>query len=718
LKLLFASLRRWLVLLAGCWLLWWLAYQVPFRWSLAIGGDPVTHLREYDAPFLRGFHHAEPTDPENYRWWTLEPGYSYRWTTGEATVCLPGIGGGQWVVRVLASSGRPAGETTTSTWQVGKQLLPPFELAAAPRTYHLLARANAGGDLVLQMDTPTYMPPDDPRPLGFAMRELRVVPADARLRVPSLVQAGWLSLVVLLTLGLCRWLVCSRRSMLLLGGGLAVGLAVLLASYRFTLTLFAPRLVVLLLVCWGLALAMVGVARLLQRFPVFRADSPGAAGVAAKGIPSGLIVLVLLAFALRMGGMLHPYAVFSDHRLHANNVLDVLGMGNVYFTEGLPAEAGGGQSPYPPGTYLVTAPAQVFLPASMDGRVVAVQGCVALLDSLVLVFVWGLLRGAGLGRRVALWGGALYLAPAPLLRSFSTGEYANIGGQALALPALSMLVFGSLFAVPVGTLLVNSRQYLTQRREGREGSGVGGGQVRWQFVGFLLLLALAWLGHMGVALSLGLLLVAWWLVEAGRLLWLWRRQGGPLVPLFLGSGLLRFTLAVGLAGGLVALVYYTAPLFQVLLLGRLQGASGGGAARQPEPVLQKLAHIVRGLFSPHTNLVPVLIASGAAGVVLLWQQVGRANQMVYGIRRALLVRLLGAWWLGTLLAIALEVWFVRQGVRWQHFLYPALCLGAAPLLVAFVRRGRAGRLLAWGVVVLTVCYGVLVWVVRIGDYLH
>ena len=62
--------------------------------------------------------------------------------------------------------------------------------------------------------------------------------------------------------------------------------------------------------------------------------------------------------------------------------------------------------------------------------------------------------------------------------------------------------------------------------------------------------------------------------------------------------------------------------------------------------MQKFAHIVQGLFSPHTNLVPVLIASGAAGVVLVRQQVGRASQMVCGVRRALLGRLLVAWWGG------------------------------------------------------------------------
>jgi hypothetical protein len=62
--------------------------------------------------------------------------------------------------------------------------------------------------------------------------------------------------------------------------------------------------------------------------------------------------------------------------------------------------------------------------------------------------------------------------------------------------------------------------------------------------------------------------------------------------------------------------------------------------------------------------------------------------------------------------------FANQGVRWQSFLYPALCLGAGPALAALWRRGRAASTLAIGLVVFLFWYGLAFWVVQIRDYLH
>ncbi|NJK82368.1 MAG: hypothetical protein HC914_21990, partial [Chloroflexaceae bacterium] len=58
------------------------------------------------------------------------------------------------------------------------------------------------------------------------------------------------------------------------------------------------------------------------------------------------------------------------------------------------------------------------------------------------------------------------------------------------------------------------------------------------------------------------------------------------------------------------------------------------------------------------------------------------------------------------------------GVRWEHFLYPALCLGAGPLLAVLWRRGWAGRTVAVGILLLIVAYGIVRWIVQIRDYLH
>jgi hypothetical protein len=62
--------------------------------------------------------------------------------------------------------------------------------------------------------------------------------------------------------------------------------------------------------------------------------------------------------------------------------------------------------------------------------------------------------------------------------------------------------------------------------------------------------------------------------------------------------------------------------------------------------------------------------------------------------------------------------FASQGVRWQQFLYPALCLGGAPTLAALWVRGRAGRLVALALLTFLIWYGLHFWVVQIRDYLH
>jgi hypothetical protein len=85
-----------------------------------------------------------------------------------------------------------------------------------------------------------------------------------------------------------------------------------------------------------------------------------------------------------------------------------------------------------------------------------------------------------------------------------------------------------------------------------------------------------------------------------------------------------------------------------------------------------------------------------------------------------LAALLTAWWPGTLLAVVgLPLLMgASQGIRWPHFLYPALCLGAGPVLAALWRRGLAGQLVAITMLLTTLSYGLSVWIIQIRDYLH
>jgi hypothetical protein len=361
--------------------------------------------------------------------------------------------------------------------------------------------------------------------------------------------------------------------------------------------------------------------------------------------------------------MLHPHAIFSDDGLNANNMIG-LTSGQVYFTEGLPSEAGGGQAPYPPGQYIMFAPAQLLIqtrPDDIGSLRLLLKLANALWDSLVVGLVWYVLWGCGFGSRAALLGAALYVLPPPLLKSLSVGEFANVFGQGLALPLLALLA--------------------TRARELSH---------KLLSPALLALFALALLGHLGVTISLACLL------GCLGLAWLTRRQTRPALRMLLVAGLL--------AGALVALLYYSA-LGDVLVdrIGRPPIASNG----QPLGVTQKLIQQAGSL--PVYGIHALALALGLIGMALVPSR--------RRFSRGSLGMLLLAWWGGTLLSLGLLL-FASQGVRWQSFLYPALCLGAGPALAKLWPRGRAGRLIVIGLVAFLAWYGLAFWGGQIRDYLH
>lgn len=664
------------VILAAGLLLWGLAYQAPLRATLSIGGNTQTHRRDDDSPFLHGFNASEPFDKQHWQWWELSPGYGYRWTTGNASVELPGVGGGDWVVSLSATSGRPEQAPTRSTWQIGERVTQPLTIPAGLRTYHFLTEADMGGNLHIQMQTPLYASNNDPRDLGFVLHEVRIAPTKQAVRVPALPHIGWLALALVSLFLLSRWLTLGRRAALL--AGLAGGgvLAALLVCCRLALTVFAPTLAAMALVCWPLSLLLQGAV--------------WATGVETRRA-NPMIGLVVLAFALRLGGMLHPHAIFNDHVLNANNLLQVE-RGEIFFTEGLPAEAGGGQAPYPPGSYLLAAPTQLLAPTSTESRVVMIQSSVALLDSLCVALLWWMLWQAGLGQRAALMGAALYLLPAPHMTSFSIGEYANIGGQAMALPFLALLAWHR----------ANQHQ--------------GASSIRYPAV-LVLALGMGLLGHMGVSISLLLLLLALWGFRALAVVYhRLRSPGNAAAQQRAHAVLIRLTWTSVLATIGVAVCYYSTPLFVPILAGRLAGQAGGGTGHTT-PLLERLAGVGVGMLPIYSHLSPLLAGCGLLGGMLLWQHSrhSRCSSREVPVRELNVV--VAAWLAGTLLSFGLLL-VANQGVRWSHFLYPALCLGAGPLLAATWRRGAAGRLIAGVGVSSPIIYGLIVWVSQLRDYWH
>jgi len=600
-------------------------------------------------------------DPRGYVWWWEElertAGRPYRWMRPEAAIVLPGAGGGLHVVSLLAA-GSPT--STETVWDTGlgtlyTLTLPPGE----PRRYYLLAHSAQSGDLRVSMRSTPFVAPGDPRDLSFILYQVRQHSASGLPRAPAWPPLAWLALTLAVIFTLARGLGAGRRGALLLAGGAMLSAAWLLAFHRLALTVFAPELGWLALGC--AALATVALLLVEPR-----------AGPAARPV----IGLIVLAFALRLGGMLHPQALFSDLGLHANNLFKVT-LGMVFFTTGLPGDAGGGQQPYPPGAYLLLLPGQLIAGGDAARRLL-VQGGVALLDALSIGLIWALLGRAGFSRRTRLLGATLYLLPTPALESFSIGEYANLGGQALALPLLAMLGLG--LAGP---------QALAR--------WPAGGRV-WPLATLTVAVGLGLLGHSGVTLSVGALIAAAWLCA-------WATRLSGRTPAIAPRGL---TLAGGVALAMVVLLFYSAPIFVEALVER--GGSGSGT---PLPrVLGDTLAALAGLAPPQGARVSLPPLIGPLAMVGLALVIHRRRP-----RAAPLRALLAAWWAGVALSLGLLV-VAGQGVRWAIFLYPALCLSAGPLLVTLARRGRGGRVVALATLALIVATGMGAWIAQIRDYIH
>lgn len=650
--------------LGAALLLWAAAYQVPAAHTLHVGGDRATRLREYDAPFLSGVNASEPAPAEG-EWYAA--GAPYRWTMSRAELRLPGAGGGPWAVAALISAG-PRAEPLVTTWRISGG--PPQSVAILPgeaRVYRLLGPS--AGELRVNLDAPPLDAPGDPRDLGAVLFRISAVQLGDAPRPPDPTTLALLGVALLGALALAARSGVGRREQWALWLALALGAAWMLAARRVDIAAFAPALAALAWICYLLTALLAALLAAAARRLGVAAGPAESAGAAAA---------VALGFGARMAGMLHPYAIFSDTGLHLNNLAgltsQVIGVasGAVLFTEGLPCEAGAGQSPYPPGPYLAAAPGLLVTGGDLEMRRWMLQGGVALAESVGAALLWLLLRRAGLGRWASLAAAALYAAAPPLLRSYSVGEMANLFAQALV-PALLLFL------------------------------AVGAPQARRPAVAALgaALLAVLLLSHTGVTLSTAALLAAWLPLSLAR-----GRLAAPAIRSLALGGVAAGALALGL--------YYGgyAELFQERrALATAQAALPPEQRCPPErPLPEKLWRWGVGpLIDERPALQGALLVSGAAGALLLL-----AGQR--GARRDAGV-VLAAAWVGALLSLG-TLLGSDQAVRWQPFLFPALCAGGGVALGAWRRRGTAGRWLALAAVAFLCWYAAADWVRQIATYKH
>ncbi|GIV97980.1 MAG: hypothetical protein KatS3mg057_2637 [Herpetosiphonaceae bacterium] len=631
------------LLVSGALLLAWLtlalAFQLPAGLNLDVGGalrrsaSGAVGASSYDGPYLRGFHAPEPARL------TPEATTTFRWTRPQAEVRVPALGPGPWLVTMRLSSGRADGSPADLQLGMGDQML-QIQQPAAWRTVRLLAPGRSGGELLLRLETGTYQTPDDPRPLGVVVDGIDIQQQGWR---PWLPLATWALLAGALLILALGGLLAGLSAEALAAGILMLGAtgALVLAQWRTALTLFAPTLFGVALAALMLMLVIGAVGSLLASRSTLSHD--GLWPVA------GLIALGLL---IRLAGLRHPQQISSDVGLHIHNLENLAMPGEVFFTEMLTCEAGHRPAPYPPGFYILLAPLLLLV---QDHHLLMEAGA-ALADTLVIGAIWYLVRQGSGSQRAALLASALYLAPPPLLSALGVGEMANVGGQAMALAAVTL-------ALPI----------------------VGSGITRGNIGALLLLLTAGMLGHLGVAASFGLLLGCW-----GALLIIVERSRVGLWLLLAGAG----------AAALALLLYYSAFIGDPALeVPPTPGCPPDVALRT------KLGWLASAVLSIWSITPPLILAVGLAGTVL-----ARRRGPQLGL-------LLPAWWVATLLSLS-TILFSVQTVRWQHFLYPALAAGGGLLLAALWERGRAWRLAAGALLAYALLYGLIFWARHIAMYLH
>lgn len=615
----------------------WLALQRPVGFTLDIGGElrpnasgaPSASI--YDSPYLVGVHDPEPATLDAT---TTE---TYRWSYPQATIAVPGLSGAAMLTTLRVAP--PPGDPPTLTLTINQQPL-TVALPPAPRTLYLLAPPDREGALTLDLETPSYQPPNDARTLGIRLDRLVALPLTDQLYLPGLLLSALGGTLALLGAGaLLSGLAPRTAALIVLAAGGTMMLTLTLT--RTTLTIFAWPLLAVSVAAFGVLVLGRGIGTWTTRTTdLSQREIALVAGMTA------------LAFGLRLAGLRHPQANFSDLQLHVHN-LEEATAGKIIFSEGLPCRAGGGRSPYPPGLYLVLLPWQLLTPDSGAHRVL-MQAGTSLLDALTIPLLWATLRQAvGPGSRIPLLAATLYVLPLPMLRALNIGEFANVGGQALALPAVLGL------ALWVG----------------------GGMDQRWRAPLFAALCVAA-LGHSGVLISVGLWGACWWLLLLAQ------RRGQAAWQL------------VGLGGAaliVAGMIYYSAFLGDPTL----QGSDPNCPV--PTPLAAKLSAVAQSVISLGSLTPPWLLLLGIAGMALAPR---------YLPTLALPLR---AWFLAALISQVSLLWS-EQTVRWQHFLFPALCIGGAVTLEALLERRGWTRWTALLLLVLLLLAGLIFWIVQIIDY--
>ncbi len=583
--------------------------------------------RKLAAALLSGFHEPE-RDARGL----------YRWTQGEARAMLavPGAGDAT-AISLWLGPAVPGQPPPALLVELGGPAPARLALPEEARRYQLLAPAGlaAAGQVTLRLSSATFSLPQDPRLLGVRVEGLSARSLGGRLIWPAPIAVLTQVVAVGLLLGAASrtgvrgpWLTLVA---MLLAGLLALSLWLAPAP--------APLYTARLLAAAALLAALTAVALpLLEARPAWL--GPPAEARALWGV-------TLVACGLRLAGALFPPFAAYDLGLNLGRLFATVGGALVATNESF--EFGGGVTVYPSGPYLALMPGML---AGLTPKL-AVQGGIALVDGLATLAVAALGRSLGLGRRATLFGAVAYAAVPIGLTTLWYGHTAQAFGQALMAPLAVALLLG-LRGAP--------------------------GPWPWLWAGVLMSMAL--LSHIGVTiLALAWLGLLWLAVTLGLV---WGRGG-------VGWAVWRKLTLTLLLGGLAGLLLVYGPALAAHL-DTVVSLDFGGEGVAPKPSYNLIA---KAFWISYTPLGLLLAAAGLALV--------RPRKLPVGAPA-----LLGAWVAAVALFWAVEMLSGLQ-VRYLVFLTPLACLSAGLALAWLAERGRWGLWLAWALAAALVLQGAAVW---------
>ncbi|MDQ2807759.1 MAG: hypothetical protein M3Z04_12755 [Chloroflexota bacterium] len=708
-----------------------LAYQVRPSYHLAPG--------KTDGAFWSHINDRE-TDPNTQQ--------TYRWTTAASTLLLPGVGRGDYLLRLDLSGARPPGQPGPFFWptyMADVSVASTSPVLPAHRTvleYHLTADhvqtpttsplqsidTMPDGNLRVTLHTGNpFSPPGDPRTLGVVVYSVDVIPEGSGWVLPPLGTVLPLALaaaLLALVLGLLGWGPAGVRAGGLVG---AVAVAGFLLGDRLFLTPLAGLLPVLLLGAGGLLLVLGPLWRALYR----------AGGIAWPACEQrGLLGLFAATWLIRLAGQLHPQIAIIDLIFHQHRFQSVLD-GQLLF-QIQSDEWGGRYTFYLPTPYVLMLPLQALL----NDQLLTLRLFTVTLDSLSVFLVYYLAKRAFGDGRAGLLAAVLSVSFPIAILPFSWGITANLFGQFTGLAAI--------------TLLVGLYDRLT-----RPGP--------WLLLTVVLTLAL--LSHPGsvqlTGLTVGGLIVVW-----GRRAWWPRRRPLPptpsptkgggadgLPPSLKGRGVggadnanlpslrrggvggevgarapwIALVAALLVAGGLAWFGYYqhfAAAQLQTLGEIRIERATEaqlhgwsiktGGEVNDASIGLRQRILTDRAQWLPvvaqdfaaeawaYFHTLPLLLAPLGFWIARRPRDPADPTAVV---RRRMLAA--AAVWAAVGVAYAIIGAAANLYVRYPLFLAPLVALGSGLFLSALWDRGRGGRLLAILFLTATVAEGLLFWYIRI-----